>query len=108
MMQQRNQGVCPRLTQVQLLQKIREADFAADEAILFLDTHPRCSGALKYLDAARKKSRELTLEYESRFGPITAEGRDSSEDGEWKWVMSPWPWQNELSAKRQCNGRGNY
>lgn len=86
----RNSG----MTKAQLMRKIKEADFAVQEAILFLDTHPCNRKALKFFDGARRRSRCLTEEYERRFAPVTAAG-NNCEYG-WKWVSEPWPWQKDF------------
>ena len=91
------------MTKHQLMRKIKEADFAMQETVLFLDTHPNCKRALHYFEEIKEKSRRLTVEYESKYGPITHSGANylssdaaasyaKSESG-WKWVSSPWPWQ---------------
>ncbi len=74
-----------------LMRKIMEADFALNEMVLFLDTHPKNQKALalyhKYADA----SRELKAYYNEQFGPLTA-AENRSQDN-WDWVCSPWPWE---------------
>ena len=86
-MMQRNM----QMTKHSLIQKIREAEFAKQEVILYLDTHPHDKKAMSYYSNIRDKCRTLTEEYEKFFGPLTASGVCSG--GKWDWVDSPWPWQ---------------
>ena len=46
-----------------------------------------------------QKLREATAEYESNFGPLTANG--FSGDGAWTWTEGPWPWKYEANADVQ-------
>lgn len=80
-----------QMTRQSLMQKIREADFAKQEVILYLDTHPHDKKAMKYYCVIRDRCRALTDEYEKHFGPVTASGVRSG--GKWDWVDAPWPWQ---------------
>lgn len=85
----------------QLMNKVQSLGFAKYEAMLFLDTHPECQAALDYF---RKVSDELALateEYESKFGPLTANGVHG---GEWSWISGPWPWQNMNEGRNQGDG----
>ena len=77
----------------QLMNKIRQADFAMQETVLFLDTHPNCRRALRYYEEVRKKSMYYRAEYEKNFGPVTICGNENTD--KWMWVKTPWPWQAE-------------
>ena len=43
-----------------------------------------------------EKAKALRMEFESKFGPLTAE---ASRDMEyWNWLDDPWPWENQRSC----------
>ncbi len=74
-----------------LLQKLSVAQFAAWELHMYLDTHPGDGEALARYRHYEEKTRRLTEEYESKYGPLTA--GDAYGDARWEWVNSPWPWE---------------
>ena len=74
-----------------LMRKIMEVDFALNEMVLFLDTHPENKNALSLYHKYAEKSRELKKLYNETFGPITAADNLSQEN--WDWVCGPWPWE---------------
>lgn len=74
----------------QMLRKVQEADFAAYDLMLFLDTHPNCQSALTMYKEAVEKGKTLRKEYEAAYGPLTASA--SSESAPWQWIKNPWPW----------------
>ena len=80
------------MTKAQLMNKIQKLSFALYETQLFLDTHPECRRALEYFHELTVALTEARLEYQNRFGPITA---DEVVGEKWTWVMSPWPWQSD-------------
>lgn len=77
----------------QLMQKIREIDFALVETALYLDSHPDNCEALAYYRELKKKNQAMRAEYESSCGPLTIYSNEC--DSEWKWVKTPWPWELE-------------
>lgn len=72
--------------------KIMEIDFALNEIVLYLDTHPNCERALALYHKYAEKSRELKALYNERFGPLTPADNLSQEC--WEWICGPWPWEN--------------
>ncbi|MBR4799949.1 MAG: spore coat protein CotJB [Clostridia bacterium] len=74
-----------------LLRRIQEACFAAHECVLYLDGHPGNRKALSMHAAFTKTANELTAQYESRFGPLTANSAGGT--GGWGWTAGKWPWQ---------------
>lgn len=88
----RNNAKIPPMTdRAALLEKIRALDFVKVELELYLDGHPNCRSALDYYYQTIDALREMTLLYESMYGPLTAAGNVNPE--RWTWVSSPWPWQ---------------
>ncbi|MBR1779276.1 MAG: spore coat protein CotJB [Clostridia bacterium] len=72
-----------------LLEKISKLDFATIELHLYLDTHPDDSAAQSKLNEYKAQLQNLTNEYVSKYGPISA--KDKNADG-WDWIADPWPW----------------
>ncbi|MDP4108657.1 MAG: spore coat protein CotJB [Bacillota bacterium] len=76
-----------------MLRRVQAADFAVEEAALFLDTHPKNDKALAYYKAHQALRKKTVDEYERLYGPLTVFGNESQT--EWKWIDSPWPWEME-------------
>ena len=74
-----------------LCRRLSEAEFAAHELHIYLDTHPFDSSAAAAAQKYDNFSAELRREFESKFGPLTA-GDDGNR---WAWISDPWPWNNE-------------
>ena len=79
------------MTRDELLRRLSEAQFAAWETHLFLDTHPGDAAAMDNLASSQKEAAELRDEYEKRFGPLTA--ADLYGDTRYAWLNDPWPWE---------------
>lgn len=75
-----------------LMRQIMEFDFAEYELMLYLDTHPNDTRAIKLHKKVSDKAKELKAVYEEKYGPITANASNSTES--WNWINSPWPWDN--------------
>ena len=75
-----------------LLKKLSAYAFAAYDWNLYLDTHPDDEQAIKIFRSMSDKANELCNEFESKFGPITAESTPISDT--WTWLNNPWPWDN--------------
>lgn len=76
-----------------LMCEIMKYDFAANELVLFLDTHPCDLKALEMHEAVVKKAKMLKELYANKFGPITSDDVKSTDT--WTWIKSPWPWENQ-------------
>ena len=75
-----------------VLRQIMALDFARNELVLFLDTHPDNQKALREYHQIIPQLCELRKYYRENFGPLTpAEVKSTTE---WTWVNSPWPWEN--------------
>ncbi len=77
----------------QMLRKVQEAEFAAYDLMLYLDTHPNCQTALTKYKEAVEKSRQYRREFEAAYGPLTAAA--SSSAAPWQWIKNPWPWNKQ-------------
>ena len=81
---------CERLSKNELLQKIMDYKFAANDMGLFLDTHPCNKKALNLHNDYVKKLKEYKMQYENEYGPLTIYDETDSWD---KWVYESWPWE---------------
>lgn len=74
-----------------LMEAIYANGFAADEARLFLDTHPNDPAALQYYNQKIKLYHQAVAHYEEKYGPIRPENGGAG--GSWQWAITPWPWE---------------
>lgn len=74
-----------------LLKKIQAYCFAAYDWNLYLDTHPDDKDAIKMFHKMVDKADGLKAEYQSKYGPLTAQESKSMEH--WDWLDDPWPWE---------------
>ncbi len=74
-----------------LLRKIMEVDFALNETVLYLDTHPDCKRALALYHEYAEKSKELKTCYNENYGPLSPD--DNVSKTSWDWICAPWPWE---------------
>ena len=84
------------MSRAELLRRLSEAQFAAWETHLFLDTHPDDAAAMKNMATYQKAARQLMEEFEKTYGPLTA--RDLYGDTRFEWLNSPWPWDLDKEA----------
>ena len=75
----------------QLMRKLSEAMFFADDLKLYLDTHPDDSRALRMFREACKNSDACREVFEKRFYPLMAGSSDC--ENEWEWLNGVWPSQ---------------
>ena len=84
-----NQDNCPEMTRAEMLQKIREYNFAVIELALYLDTHPEDQKALCLHKEYSKKLKDLKDKYQKVYGPLTI----YYPCNKWRWLEEPWPWE---------------
>ncbi len=77
-------------TRSAMLKKVMEADFAAYDLVLYLDTHPEDTAAMEMYNQLVKKAKEARDAYEAAYGPLTVGAAAGQK--EWTWIKSPWPW----------------
>ena len=75
-----------------LMRKIQAYGFTAHECALYLDCHPNNKQALAKHARAVKEMNEAVAQYESLYGPLTAQAAGGQS---WNWVKGAWPWQNK-------------
>jgi len=74
-----------------LLKEIRSVDFTCVDLQLYLDTHPNDQRSLALYNSNVQRSRMLHDTYERLYGPLTSFRSPSAYP--WKWIESPWPWE---------------
>lgn len=79
------------MTEQCLKAKIQEAQFAAVELQLYLDTHPEDSAAMTDYHCYSEKLQQLIARYEQEYGPFLNFGHSISDTG--SWVFQKWPWE---------------
>ncbi len=72
-----------------LLNTLRQIDFAIIEVTLYLDVYPDCTAAKEYLAAMREKRAKVAAEYESKHGMLTMYGVCGETNGK----TCAWPWE---------------
>lgn len=78
-------------TRNEMLREVMEADFAAYDLQLYLDTHPDDEKALAMYSNVVRRAADAKRAFEAAYGPLTP---DAAAGGrEWTWIKSPWPWE---------------
>lgn len=77
----------------EMLEWINVVSFAADDAALFLNTHPDNQEALAYFHEYNKLRNQALREYAKYYGPLTEDTVMASCTDRWNWINEPWPWQ---------------
>ena len=83
----------PMNSQADLLTHIDALSFAMIDLNLFLDVNPNNKEAINLFNQYREEKKELTKEYEAKYGPITIDS-NSLNSYPWAWDNMPWPWDN--------------
>ncbi|AKL94437.1 spore coat peptide assembly protein CotJB [Clostridium aceticum] len=78
-----------------LMRKIQDVEFALTELQLYLDTHPFDQKALMDFNCYSQQLLMLKQQYEMSYGPLLQYGFSPS-PYPWKWLDSPWPWEEEF------------
>ena len=74
-----------------LLNEIMSLNFAINDLVLYLDTHPGDLCAIKMHSEYSEKVQNLIEEYQKMYGPLTV---NFTSDGNcWRWSEEPWPWE---------------
>lgn len=84
-----------------LMKRIQQIEFLTVELNLYLDTHPNDYRALMEYNFYTQQLSMLKNGYEQMYGPITGFGYSPSY-GRWKWIDSPWPWENSHEKGEYC------
>lgn len=74
-----------------LLNEIMALNFAINDLVLYLDTHPSDNNAIIMHSEYSEKNMKLIEEYQKLYGPLTV--NFMSNGNNWKWSEEPWPWE---------------
>ncbi len=72
-----------------LLREIMALNFAVNDLVLYLDTHPNDNRAIRMHNEYSEKVVKLTALYQEKFGPLTVNFTSDT----WDWIDEPWPWE---------------
>jgi spore coat protein JB len=79
-----------------LLKNLTEADFAAADIQLYLDTHPTDTKALADYNDYVRRAADLRGKYEAQYGPLTS-FRSASAPDRFNYLTEVFPWQQEFN-----------
>ena len=79
-----------------LMRKIQALSFAKTETELYLDCYPNNPMALEYYKKVVRELDNYVVEYENKYGPLTAGG---SMGNTWSWIKGPWPWDRDFETE---------
>lgn len=77
------------MSKSELFNKIMALNFAVNDLVLYLDTHPTDSKAICMHNEYSQKVVALTEEYQKLYGPLTVNFTSNT----WDWIDEPWPWE---------------
>ena len=75
----------------ELLNKIMSLNFAINDLVLYLDTHPNDKEGIKMHNEYSDTVKALIEEYQRKFGPLTVNFNSNATS--WDWLDNPWPWE---------------
>ncbi len=73
-----------------LLEQIRQIDFAIYETVLYLDAYPESHEAMALYQSLLEAAKKLKAVYE-KSAPLTIYG--NTDLTSWDWTKTPWPWE---------------
>ncbi len=91
--------------QAKAMHQLQKLSFAMYETILFLDSHPDNSAAMRYYHDVAEAYETAKRAYEEKYGPISISGGTHNVHGDsWTWVDGPWPWEVDFPNNTNANG----
>ena len=87
----------PKNDRERLLLDLSKVSFAAHELKLYLDLNPNDNGILTLFNDYENKCRELTNEYEKRFGALNTDSKYLDKIP-FNWVEGIWPWEEKFNV----------
>lgn len=84
-----NNCCCNNMSREKLLHEIMSLNFAINDLVLYLDTHPCDQRAICMHNEYSEKVISLIAEYQKLYGPLTVNFTSDS----WDWIDEPWPWE---------------
>lgn len=93
--------------QAKAMQELQKLSFAMYETLLFLDSHPDSTAAMRYYKEVAQAYETAKKAYEGKYGPISISGGNQSVGGTtWTWVEGPWPWEVDFPNNLNNGGEG--
>lgn len=80
---------CDNKSKQDLLREIMSLNFAINDLVLYLDTHPNDSRAIRMHGEYSEKLMKLSEKYQKLYGPLTVNFVSDT----WDWIDQPWPWE---------------
>ena len=74
------------------LYELQKVCFAAQDANLYLDTHPEDTNMIRLYNEYLKEEKRLNDLYERKYGPIDLSDGEGLGMTPWAWIKEPWPW----------------
>lgn len=82
---------------ISLKKEIMSLNFAINDLVLYLDTHPNDSRAINLHSEYSEKLENLTNKYEELYGPLTISFTSPENSNRWAWSEEPWPWERSAN-----------
>ena len=82
---------CNNMSKEVLLNEIMSLNFAINDLVLYLDTHPNDSCAIRMHNNYSDQVQNLISQYQNAYGPLTVNFTSNSNN--WQWSDEPWPWE---------------
>jgi spore coat protein JB len=79
----------------EMLRQLSALDFYTIDLHLYLNTHPGDQDALTKYNAVVTEANAMRKQYESMYGPLTA--NTVTDKAPWQWIENPWPWQYQFN-----------
>lgn len=76
-----------------LKKDIMALNFAINDLVLYLDTHPNDSRAINLHSQYSERLEKLKNKYEEMYGPLTVIFSSPENSNRWAWSEEPWPWE---------------
>ena len=80
-----------------LKKEIMALNFAINDLVLYLDTHPNDSRAINLHSQYVEKYERLKIKYEELYGPLTVNFTSPENSNKWAWSNEPWPWERSVN-----------
>lgn len=81
------------MDQQEALRQLQIADFAIQEAALFLNSHPEDENALSYYNKVKAYHERLHAQVVAGSGPLT--NRENTGET-WQYIHGKWPWEGGM------------
>lgn len=93
----RPESLQPKNDREKLLLDLSRASFAAHELKLYLDLNPNDNSMLTLFNDYENKCRELTNEYEKRYGALNTDSKHLNQIP-FNWEEGIWPWEEKFNV----------